>query len=707
MSATWINQLQAFAESRGRTTWQAPNGIGIDFVDGYDACWFLLNEVTSTIPLSEEPNDIEPLVREFLDLEGRRQQALTIIRQVLIDQHIATRREKSGDWSIQLKGGAYSSISVGARLTYLLRQNPSMEKVIASFLEGTCIRKLYAARMKRYLELKTADADLPWQDDTAVEYKSNLASVLGWMGVCKLIKKIGDTHGDETQLPGIMEMAKEVKPKGRVAEMLLAMNEQLPNVEASLEITTGNIDLQFDDGFDSFEIDLRSRKVVELIKQSGPRKAASALVDEYRLYNSQRSRLLTVFKLTAQKLGWKWESGYQHWYFGASLREVAIPFGEELTKALQSSGGDTAGAIKVLLSTDSAFKQACLELISQETLDAPTISSTPLLPYIVQAPKLVSLTPDVVSKMDAFHQRSLSDHLASDRGLYCYLDRLRYEPRTDTWAKAEDWLLSASRGLTGEYVPHAALLVLLDNDDARARPLLKTHLHESMLAHDVDDAAAHLAWRHRNLLPELGKVWFEPCYDNVPYSEYRQRLGDPIAIRQLVVETDFDALNIVEWPTNITRMIAEQWITSVQRSKYREQLLHWAKTHYQWEQYRDGPFASAWALNLPEVMDALEANPYLTEFLLCYNDKRELFAEPGIYFAENMLLYWSLLKPTKLLTQIIASTDPQVFRQANRGTATSLRNLGVDQEELLNHWYRSLKIPLAIAWHRCRQAGVV
>jgi hypothetical protein len=248
---------------------------------------------------------------------------------------------------------------------------------------------------------------------------------------------------------------------------------------------------------------------------------------------------------------------------------------------------------------------------------------------------------------------------------------------------------------------------MLDNDDARARPLLKKRLHESMLHTDVDDAAAQLAWRHRNLLPDLGKVWFQSDYDSVPFAEYRQQLGDPIAIRQLVVETDFDALNILEWPTNIPRLIAEQWVTPAQRAKYREQLLHWARTDYQWEKYRDGPFAAAWALNLPEVMDALEENPYLTEYLLCYNDNREVFIEPGIYFAEKMLLYWSLLKPTKLLAQIIASTDPQVFRQANRGTATSLKNLGVDQEELLNSWYRSLKIPLAIAWHRCRQAGVV
>ncbi len=561
--------------------------------------------------------------------------------------------------------------------------------------------------MKRYLELKTADADLPWQDDTSIEIKSNLASVLGWMGVCKFIKKIGDTDGDETHLTDVMAMAREAKPKGRVAEMLLAMNEQIPEVEASLDIGDGNIDLQFDDEFDSFEIDLRSRKVVELIKQSGPSEAASALVDDYRLYNSQRSRLLNVFKLAAQKISWKWESGYQHWYFGASLREVAIPLGEELTKALDRSSGDAAGAIKVLLAPGAAFTQACLELISQEMLDAPTISSTPLLPYVAQAPKLVSLTTDIVAKMEAFHQRSLSEHLASDRGLYCYLDRLRYEPCVDVWAIPDDWLRAADRELSREYVPDIALLVLLDFEDDRVQPLLKKRLYEEMLYTDVDEAVVQLAWRHRNLLPVLGKVWFEPCYDNVPHAEYRQRLGDPIAIRQLVVETNFDALNILEWPTNITRMIAEQWITPAQRTKYGEQLLHWARTHYQWEPYRDGPFAAAWALNLHEVMDALEENPYLTEFLLCYNDNRELFAEPGIYLAEKALLYWSLLKPTKLLAQIIASTDPQVFRQANRGTATSLRNLGVDQEELLNHWYRSLKIPLAIAWHRCRQAGVV
>lgn len=49
--------------------------FGIDFVDGYDACWFLLNEVTSTIPLSEEPNDIEPLIRSFSILKPVGQQA--------------------------------------------------------------------------------------------------------------------------------------------------------------------------------------------------------------------------------------------------------------------------------------------------------------------------------------------------------------------------------------------------------------------------------------------------------------------------------------------------------------------------------------------------------------------------------------------------------------------------------------------------------
>lgn len=707
MSAFWIYQLQTFAESRGRTIWQAPNGIGIDFVDGFDACWFLLNEVTSTLPLTEAPNDIEPLVREFLDLEARRQQAITIIRQVLIDQHIATRREKSGDWSIQMKGGAYSSISVGARLTYLLRQNLSMEKVIASFLEGTFIRKLYPARMKRYLELKTADADLPWQDDTTIEFKSNLATVLGWMGVCKLIKKIGDTHGDETQLPGIMEMAREVKPKGRVAEMLLAMNELIPDVDASLGMPEGNVSLEFTGGQDAYEIDLRSRSVVDLIKQQKPAEAARQLVKEYERLDRQRQQVMEVFKQAAYQLGWKWEECNRQWYFGASTREVCLSLGEELTKELQQTT-DVAHAVSQLCEGHDEFTSECLKVLkSPACIDASKFISSPLPPFITQTPKLATLTGEIIAKLDAFHRNTLNEFFSSDRATNTYMDRLSYEPSIDTWATPADWLRVAERELHLEFLWHETLLILLDQQDTLAKPFLQMQLHESMLAHDVDDAATQLAWRHRNLMPELGKVWFQPCYDNVPFAEYRQQLGDPIAIRQLVVETDFDALNILEWPTNITRLIAEQWITPSNREKYREQLLQWARTHYQWEQYRDGPFSAAWALNLPEVMDELEANPYLTEFLLCYNDKRELFAEPGIYFAEKMLLYWSLLKPTKLLAQIIASTDPQVFRQANRGTATSLRNLGVDQEELLNHWYRSLKIPLAIAWHRCRQAGVV
>src|SRR5437763_22974 len=78
--AKWIAELTEFARGRGRNIWPAPQGIGIDFADGYDACWFLVNEVTSTIPLDCEPENVTTLIQEFLRLEERREQALIIIR---------------------------------------------------------------------------------------------------------------------------------------------------------------------------------------------------------------------------------------------------------------------------------------------------------------------------------------------------------------------------------------------------------------------------------------------------------------------------------------------------------------------------------------------------------------------------------------------------------------------------------------------------
>jgi hypothetical protein len=72
------------------------------------------------------------------------------------------------------------------------------------------------------------------------------------------------------------------------------------------------------------------------------------------------------------------------------------------------------------------------------------------MPYIVQPPKLVTLTPDIVKKLDAFHQQSLHEHLASNRGFDCYLDRLYYEPRQDTWAGPQDWLQTVVRALRTE-----------------------------------------------------------------------------------------------------------------------------------------------------------------------------------------------------------------------------------------------------------------
>ncbi|MCI0410016.1 MAG: hypothetical protein L0191_15915, partial [Acidobacteria bacterium] len=116
-------------------------------------------------------------------------------------------------------------------------------------------------------------------------------------------------------------------------------------------------------------------------------------------------------------------------------------------------------------------------------------------------------------------------------------------------------------------------------------------------------------------------------------------------------------------------------------------------------------FRVAWILELPEVMDALEENPHLPASFLLADATRDYFSEPGIFFAADILLIWSALRPTRLLARLIASFDEDRILQESRSVQEPLqdrRGVGIDLPSVYQGWIDHLRVPLAIAWSRCR-----
>ena len=187
------------------------------------------------------------------------------------------------------------------------------------------------------------------------------------------------------------------KPKGKIGEALVHFAHRLAHVDAAYEMTTGTMELEFDDGQDYFMVDPRSPSLRQLIREHGAEGAGDALADAFERMNKRRGLVLNAIFGCLAENGFAQDSQELE-YVGRNYREFALVLDRPLTEALESEGDERAVAV-ALADGPNFIPQA------QEKLRcSPTTCRLPQRPLPAAVPPPVALpavTGETAARIDA------------------------------------------------------------------------------------------------------------------------------------------------------------------------------------------------------------------------------------------------------------------------------------------------------------------
>ena len=679
----WREQFAAHGEALGRVVYRDP--VGVEFKDGCDVFWVLPGEVISTIEVpAEGPESIEKLIEDYQRIDSLRGRALHAIRHHLAESGIGVDRNRSGNWGIENSWS--SNIEVGARLTLVARDGGDVYDLVQSCLKDSVVKMPAREVVEEYL--KRPD---PPARERAAQYdvpalKADIPQVLALMGLCKSLKN------GEYEKPGKLDAA--VKPQSRIAQALLAMAGRLGPVEASADLLKpGMLCVKFSDGNDWFCVDPRSRELAKKIRADGPQKAGLALAEEFEALNQARLRVLAAISRAAARRGWRKEEygtpfmGIRRTvHLGQTHREVTFSVAEELTEVLR--GSTPEGTVRKLFE-GHPFAQECIATLGHANLTEVELPNGPLLPKdLPAAPPLRDLDEKSVAQMDDFAKQELARFLEEERTIWKYRDKNFYDLAIDRWARIADWVKVAERHLEGEWPHPMAIVILLDAQDPRGQELAEQYLAKAHPHHEVSSAEVEIVWRYRQRHPQIARQWFAPNeYEDVPFCEYRARLGDSVAQRRQKMERAHG----IEGPVS------------------RDELLNWARMDHHWSPPSADKLREAMEQGWMEVADALQENPYMLAGLLTRARRTDQFDEPGMLVAEQFLLIWSRMRPSRFLARLIATAHgidfvkmaEEAAQEGVRRNPKAAKNLEMSIYTY-GVWLKQMRTAMAIAWNRCR-----
>lgn len=710
----WRQPLLAHARSLGRPVYEHALGIGIDFEDGFDAFWVLPGEVTSTFAVpAEGPASVQELITEYDRIGRVRERALHVISHYLASLNVVVSAGRNGNWGLELEDGSSTSLTVGAKLTAVARDTNDVYAVVEACIKHTWLRKVPSRkRIDRYLA-----TDGPPDTSHLAGRESErrqlipptIRAALGWMGLCKAL----DTPEVFTS-PDALKAA--ASPTGPIAQALLRLEERLTGVDGSVDLLKpGVLSLKFDDGYDRFDIDTRSKDLARRVRADGPQGAGDALAEEFIRLNGARARVLGAVWQAAAKRGWRKQVIGMAFFgvedsvhLGETRREVKFNPAGPLTEALRAN--DPGAVLRALFADAPDFADDCVAaLADSRQATAGDIPDAQLLPRDAPpAPPLRQLDVDLVARLDAFAAARLRDFLREDGAIWKYRDADVYDPKLDTWATQRDWIEVAAAHLKGQWPHPMAVVILLDAGDPRADELARRYVENTEPHHEVSAAEVEIAWRYRRQYPDAARKWFLPQgFDDVPYAKERAALGDPIAARHQFAEHP-EAVEVDEYtPAEVVRRLTEG-----QRQKVHEELLTWARTNHRWAPPDAARLRHAIAMGWRDVADELPNNPYLLATLLRIERRPDQFDEPGILLASDFLLAWSRLSPSTFLARLVATAfeadvvalAKEAARRGAVGKPDVQKNLA-SSASIYASWHKELQAALAIAWTRCRSAG--
>jgi hypothetical protein len=702
----WRDQVSAYAAVHQRQLYSSDLGLGIEFQDGCDAFWMLPGELHSTVPMdAAEPVVAGELVAFFERIDRARAQAIHVIRHHLASRNIQSVQNRSGEWYLEHKGCG-AGISVGRALTELARDGADWYALVRAALKDCWLcRPPSRQRADEYLRISGPPAgEKPAGSEEPVGLiPQTIAGALGMLGFCRALERIESLDSPE-------KIAAAVKPHGRIGECLQHLAQLLPGAYAGIDLADpGMLLIHYEDDDDWMTIDTRSLELARRISAATPEDVAAELAAEYRSVSDARARVRRAIDRAAAQRGWRREriSGISVAesgpiiFYGTSRREVGLDPRQALTRAVRDSSLEDA--IREELREAPEFAQECIKALGEpDPGGAVPIEEGSLVPrHGPPQVMLRELTAQMIAKLERFATGELSGYFSSEkvssnRRLWEYTNPEIYDRAIDTWATMDDWVGLARPHARDKHHP-AALLILHDAGDPEADPLIRAYFESAQWHHECSDEEGVLAWRYRHILPEQTREWIDHVDGEMELStvRLRARYGDPIAARRLAVDPPSDHEPIPAGVDPIAHL--------------RRQLLEWASTGTRWSPPDVGNLRAARQMGWADIPGHFEHNPWFLPGLLTCARREDEFDEPGILMAGEFLLAWSRLAPSLFLARLIATARTMdlvaladAAAEAAAAADPKLQRYIAGSRSTYRDWLEALRLPLAIAWWRCR-----
>jgi hypothetical protein len=621
---------------------------------------------------------------------------------------------------MQLSGGATTELSVGPRLTRLVDQHEPAS-ALAWLTEHSWIQKLTPAEAE--ITLRLATPSIPparWRSDDEQE------PMLG-PGIlaldCEALKHPETLPSDPAEL--VRTLAPTLESEGQ--RVVNALVEQVGRHRFSFDLMgKGEAQLEFTDKLDCFLVHPRSRKLHNEAIKDGIDPVANRLAAQFARLDHARGQTLRLIQNVMSEAGMTLDDQQESWWFGRTHRQAEFKVGRSLTLLLdkQTPVQLVHAWLRQLPSEFLAPIPSPGDLTFQATQEPKPIQKR-WLPQqaLAQQDPLPHLSSVDVPAMDHKAQECISRALqaaAANPGisqigetqdlLSLWSEGLWYRDG-DAWVTKQWWLDFARAAWRQNRRDLAAVLLLWHGEQPE-----EFNPQERFDRYDVWDNEAFedaLVWY---FVEELPWAIDDGEYPTFPkgLSPRPPQLARPAArsIQAALVEHRRapDAAKrshlleeVLRHARHLDRQSAHEWLSAAELADWASLVQAWAReSDFQSGPEADDLFAVAAGMQWSWLPEVLANNP---AYIPAQFYAQELYSEPG-----KVALRVSWVRPCELAARFAAQslqgTPPNLKESKARKIAGSPEYFAAGLS-IIQNWEVVDQFAAAIAWQRCRSAGVL
>ncbi|PQO47821.1 hypothetical protein [Blastopirellula marina] len=692
-------------------------GIVLEFADGCDM--LLVDDRAIAHYAQETPQRTAQVIFKRFDKLNRRRKAVLIgLRHWAVRSNVAIQRSPTGHWHLEKKQRT-SSIDVGHVLTRLVEDRAPHDALLELLQWCGLFDRISPADARQVVTFQSP----PENECSVSEEPEDEWAPLRWHNASL---KISNKTTEEN--------------------LVWRLRQRLPNYQVDAEYCTPkrSIAIQFADGESYFALHSSRSYLKSQVARHGSFNAlVDHLVARFKRFDTGRGQVLHALEnILADRGCFKGRFNVHHgdWAYGKTHQQYRFSPGVSLTRALNRHT-----PIDVALSwcesqqvTPTVTREEIIDALARPAVEVPTrilpsvpFEEGPQIPSI-DAWDFVQLDDLARTTIEAFRKEAAKPEKKQtrfSRSALCYWNHPDWYVRDqDTWVDDAWWIDQArlawqrgeNEGKPYIVAPQAAYMLLAYGIDLPRKRVLDCYRDTEYHPEAILDELAwvlegELPWsmlefnEENSYPPQLGKLPPRVARNIAMMARDAMRSIDSGS-------SDYDLDSLLRDCTRLDRESAEEWLLPREIEWLHTACMKWASATEDLEQMWDiSPLQIAIHFEWPEVAERLAESPCAATSLLGSND---MYLDPS-----GFVLALSRLQPNHFAARwaaFILARDFQTELENNVAKITKWVFRGAD-EDLLKGKDRFIqqttksqtqaqnaqKLAAAIAWHRCREAGLI